>query len=211
MKKIFYILFPSLLIFLSSCLTTLFPIFHVQDVIYNRTLLGYWKCSDKSGETGFIAFTNIGNDRKGELPEAVRIIAEKGYLVTRSDQNNQPLAQYFVFLLKIGKYYYLDYYPAEMPSKKMVSKEYKDHCIKLHSNYRCDIKGVNSLELRLFDAGFVLDLLGQHQINIKHETTDDGELITASTDDLQKFIGKYSDNPKAYGDYITYCARVTKK
>ncbi len=211
MKKSLYILSLSLLIFLSSCLSTLFPIFQVQDVIYNRDLLGYWKCSDKSGETGFIEFNNIVSDRKEELPAGVRVIAEKGYLVTRSDPDNQPLAQYFVFLLKIGKYYYLDYYPAEMPSKKIVGKDYKDHCIKLHSNYRCDFKGLNSLELKLFDAGFVLDLLGQHQINIKHEAVDGGELITASTDDLQKFINKYSDNPKAYGDYITYCTRVTKK
>jgi hypothetical protein len=211
MKKRLYILSLSLLVFLSSCLTTLFPIFHVQDVLYNRDLLGYWKCSDKSGETGFITFTNIGNDRKEELPPGVRIIAEKGYLATRSNQNGQALAQYFVFLLKIGKYYYLDYYPADMASKKMVGKDYKDHCIKLHSNYRCDIKSLNSMELKLFDAGFVLDLIGQHQINIKHEKTDDGDLITASTDDLQKFIEKYSDNPKAYGDYITYCTRVTKK
>ena len=33
-------------------------------------------------------------------------------------------------------------------------------------------------------------------------------LFTASTDDLQKFINQYGDNPEAFGDDITYCSRI---
>jgi len=209
MKKIFYILSISfLLLFLSSCLTTLYPIFHEKDVIFNESLLGYWKCSDKSKEIGFMEFKKIPDDRKPELPPGIREISDKGYFVSRISSMGEIFGQYFVFLAKIGKNHYLDYYPAEMLSQKNVNKIYRDHCIKVHTNYRFDFKDRDHFEIKLFEQAFLDRLISNNQINIRHEVIDGGNLITASTDDLQKFIIQYSDNPDAFGENITYCTRI---
>jgi hypothetical protein len=210
MKKIVYIAAVSfLLLFLSSCLTTLYPIFHAKDVIFNKSLLGYWKCSEgKSKERKFMEFKKIPDERKSELPPGIREISDKGYLASRMDSMGQIINQYFVFLAKIGKNNYLDYYPAEMPSQKNVNKIFRDHYIKVHSNYRCDFKDNDHFEMKLFDRGFLDKLISNNKINIRHEVIDGNNLITASTDDLQKFIIQYCDNPEAFGEDNTYCSRI---
>ena len=60
----------------------------------------------------------------------------------------------------------------------------------------------------MFDQSFLEKLLSDNKINIQYEEVNGKKLITASTDDLQKFIIKYSDNPDAYGGDITYCSRI---
>jgi hypothetical protein len=156
MNKTYYILFTSfLLVFLSSCLTTLYPIFHEKDAIFNESLLGYWKCSDKGKNISFMEFKKIRGDRKTELPPGIREISDKGYLVSRIDSLGQITSQYFVFLAKIGNHHYLDYYPAELPSEKKVNKFYRDHYVKVHSNYRCDFKDDDHFEMKLFDKSFL--------------------------------------------------------
>jgi hypothetical protein len=209
MNKTFYILFVSfLLVFLSSCLTTLYPIFHEKDAIFKESLLGYWKCADKGKNISFMEFKKITGDRKTELPPGIREISDKGYFVSKMDSAGQITDQYFVFLAKIGNHHYLDYYPAEMSSQKNVNKLYRDHYVKVHHNYRCDFKDDNHFEMKLFDKSFLDTLISKNQINIRHEVVDGKNIFTASTDDLQKFIKQYSDNPKAFGNDITYCNRV---
>lgn len=209
MKKILYIPTLSfLLLFLSSCLTTLYPVFHEKDVEYNESLLGYWKCLDKSKNISYMEFRKIPEDYKKELPLNIRKISDKGYLVSRINNSEGVISLYFVFLAKIGNCYYLDYYPAEMQSQKDVNKNYKAHFIKVHSNYRCDIKGSDYFEMKLFDKSFLDRLISKNQINIRHEVINGKNIFTASTDDLQKFIKQYGDNPEAFGDDITYCSRI---
>ena len=145
MKKIFYIIATAfLLLFLSSCLTTLYPIFHSDEAIYNESLLGYWKCADKDKKISYMEFREIPADRRSDLPPAIQEISGKGYFVSQISSLGDITDQYFVFLVKIGKNYYLDYYPAEMASQKNVTRFYKEHFIKFHSNYRCDFKDNNN-------------------------------------------------------------------
>lgn len=209
MKKILLILslFFSLA-FLGSCLKTLYPIFHKKDAIFNESLLGYWKCADKAKNISFVEFRKIPVDRKTELPPSIREISDKGYFVSQIDSIGKIKGQDFVFLAKIGKNHFLDYYPAEGSFQKNVNKSYREHYVKLHTNYRVDFKDNNHFEIRMFDQSFLEKLLSDNKINIQYEEVNGKKLITASTDDLQKFIIKYSDNPDAYGGDITYCSRI---
>jgi hypothetical protein len=209
MKKIVTILLACFLsFFLSGCLTTLYPIFHERDAIFNEKLLGYWKCTDKENNISFIEFKKITEDRKSELFPGIRKISDKGYLVSRMDSTRQITDQDFVFLAKIGKYYYLDFYGAEMPSQRNVNKFFKNHYIKVHSSYRCDIEDNDNFVMKRFDKGFLDKLISDNKINIRHEVVGGENLITASTEDLQKFIITYSDNAAAFGDNIAHCSRI---
>ncbi|HLO82839.1 MAG TPA: hypothetical protein VK166_17865 [Chitinophagaceae bacterium] len=209
MKRFVLIVFLIFsLSFFSSCLQTLYPIFHIKDTVFSESLLGYWKSLDKAKNVGFIEFKRIPEDRESELPPGIREISDKGYFVSKIDSMGKIRSQYFVFLARIGKCNYLDYYPAEMPSQRKVNKLYRDHYIKLHESYRFDFKDNDHFEIRLFDQAFLEKLLSDNKINIQYEVVNGRKLITASTDDLQQFVIKYSDNPDAYGGDITYCIRI---
>lgn len=209
MKKIRHFIIALLLVFLfSGCLTTLYPIFHPDEAIFNEKLLGYWNCVDKNKKVSFIEFTRIPASRNRELSPALREISGKGYFVNRINVSGDITDQYFVFLVKIGTNFYLDYFPAELPSQKNVNRFYKDHYIKLHSNYRLDMKDNNHFEIRLFEKTFLDKLISDNKISIRHEVMGDKNLVTASTDELQKFIMKYGDNPDAFAGNSTYCSRI---
>jgi hypothetical protein len=203
-----YKLWLILIVFiLTGCLTTLYPIFHVTDVTFNPALLGYWKYIDDKKEK-FIYFRKIPDDRKLELTASIQKISDIGYLVSSTDSLGVVLSQSFVFLAKIGKNHYLDFYPAEMPSQKGINKFYKSHLVKIHMSYKIDFKDNDHFEMKRFDGGFLDKLIANNKINIRHEVVEGSNVITASTDDLQKFIIQYSENPKAFV-YNFNCSRVT--
>ncbi len=208
MKKPIYITLVFILTFLlDSCLTTLYPIFYKEDVVYNKQLLGSWKCTDESKKTEYMEFEKTPEDRIALMPENIRDISNKSYFVTRRNSLGEVDAQYYVFLVKIGHNYFLDYYSAELPSQRNVNSQYKAHYIKVHNNYRIQLKDKDHFEIRLFDKGYIEKLITKNQINIRHEVVDGKIVITATTDELQRFIIKYSDDPGAYTG-VTNCSRI---
>jgi hypothetical protein len=182
---------------LSSCLSTLYPIFHERDVVFNQQLLGSWKYIEDN-QRKFIEFKKIPRDRSLELTDAINKISDKGYLVSKMDSLGIITSQSFVFVAKIGKKYYLDFYPAELPSQKQINKFYKSQYVKTHISYLMDFKDNDHFEMKRFDRSFLDKLISDNKINIRHEVVEGKNIITANTDELQKFIIQYSDNPKAF-------------
>jgi len=211
MKNILSILFLSfLLLFLSGCLTTLYPIFREEDAVTNDNLVGYWKCLNKKNEvTGFLDIKKIPDNRKPELAESIRTIASKGYLIGLLNSAGEMDGLYFVFLVKIGKNEYFDFYPAETEAQKKVNNDYKSHFMKFHTSYKCEVKDNNHFEMKLFDKDFLEQLISKQQIHLRYEKREEGEkIITATTEELQKFISQYGDSPKAYTAEVKYCVRM---
>ena len=207
MKKNLLILFLSLILILfNSCLSTLYPIFHEEDVVFNQQLLGSWKYIEDNQQK-FMEFKKIPGDRKSELTAAVNKISDKGYLASEADSSGTVTSQFFVFIAKIGKNYFLDFYPAELPSQKKINIYYKNHQIKKHNSYRIDFTDKDHFEMKRFDKSFLDKLISNNKINIRHEVVEGSNVITASTDELQKFIIQYSDNPKAFMGGVS-CVRT---
>lgn len=208
MKRILYfVVLVSLLFSLEGCLTTLYPIFHPEQVIFNERLLGYWECADGQNRITYMEFRRIPADRQRELSPPIRAISDSGYFVSRIAHSGDIKDQYIVFLVKIGGHFYMDFYPVELPSQKDISRIYKDHQVPLHSNYRLDMKDRNHFEIRLFEKSFLEKLMADNKINIRHENIGGKNLVTASTDELQQFIRKYGDDPDAYAGNITSWTR----
>ena len=205
-NRLNYLLIFFLLVFvLSGCLNTLFPIFTVKDVTYNSALIGSWKYKEDD-KIRFIEFKNIPADRKKELTNEINVVSDKGYLVNRMDSAGNLISQSFVFLAKIGKNYFLDFYPAELPSQKSIAGIYKDHFIKAHTSYKFEFKDQEHFVMKRFARDFLDKLISTNKINIAHQVVEEENVITASTEELQKFIIQYSDNPKAFA-FETICER----
>ena len=199
MKKVSIILgFTFLLIFLSSCLRTLHPIFTIKDIVYEPTLLGTWK-TENQGTKGSAIITNLAADNTIELTEKITAIKQKGYLITYRDEKGKQTEQYIAFLARIGKHLYFDYFPADKKSNKEGDAFFVSHFVKMHTSYRVDINKDGGFNISQLDEAYVTKLINEKKIRISNEKDADGNtIITASTNELQQYIIKYGDEPGAY-------------
>ena len=199
MKKVSIILgFTFLLIFLSSCLTTLHPIFTVKDLAYDPKLIGTWNI-EREGNKEKVIISNLATENSLELPGNISDIKEKGYLISYQHEDSKIPDRYIAFLSRIGKYLYFDYYPAYKKQDQYIDEFFGVHMVKMHTAYRVEILNDGSFELSQLDGSYVNNLIDQKKIRISHETGADGNVvITATTSELQQYLIKYSDDPEAY-------------
>lgn len=194
---------------LGGCLTTFYPIFHEQDIINNDNLVGYWKCLNKQNEiTGFLNIKKIPEDKKNDLSEKIRNVANKGFLITKLNPEGGIDGLFYVFLVKIGKGSYFDFYPAETEGQKKVNADHKVQFVKFHTSYKYEARDINHFAMKLFDQDFLEELITKQQIHLRYEVADGRKIITATTDELQKFISQYGENPKAYTEDVSHCVRM---
>ena len=199
MKKVSIILgFTFLLIFLSSCLTTLHPIFTEKDLAYDPKLIGTWNI-EREGNKETVIISSLATENSLELPGNISDIKEKGYLISYQHEHSENPERYIAFLARIGKYLYFDYYPAYKKEEQYIDEFFGANLVKIHTSYRVQILNDGSFELSQLDGSYVNNLIDQKKIRISHETgADDNIVITASTSELQKYLIKYSDEPEAY-------------
>ena len=199
MKKIaLAIAFALVLIFLSSCLTTLHPIFTEKDLAYDSKLIGVWN-TESQGNKGRVIISNLATENSVELPENMSAIKQRGYFISYQDSNGKTSERYIAFLARIGKHLYFDYYPADKKEDPKIDEFFGVHFVKMHTSYRVDISKDGSFELTQLDEGYVRKLIEEKKIRISHETdADDNIVITASTKELQQYLRKYGDEPSAY-------------
>ena len=198
MKKVSIILgFTFLLIFLSSCLNTLHPIFTEKDLAYDPKLIGVWN-TENQGNKGRAIISNLATENSVELPGNISTIKQKGYFISYQDKDGDT-KQYIAFLARIGKHLYFDYYPADKKEDRKLDEFFGVHFVRMHTSYRVEILKDGSFELSQLDGSYVKSLIEEKKIRISHETdAEDDMTITASTKELQQYLLKYGDEPSAY-------------
>jgi len=203
MKKYFIIVAAiGIVIALSGCLSTLHPLFTEKDLVFDPRLVGTWRTGDGDDTA---VFERGSPELFKALPEALQKLSNQAYMVTVNRDNR--LTKYHAFLCRIGKEFYLDYFPSETPRQKLYDRFYKSHFVKMHSFYRVRFKSDNSFEIGQFDEQYLKDLIDKKQVRIQHEVKhDDSYLITAPTEQLQQYVMKYGDDEAAYNSStrVTY-------
>src|SRR5690349_20399423 len=132
MKK-WFILTATLVIVtvLSGCLSTLHPLFTEKELVFDTRLLGKWAAGNGDDTVLFEKGTAASFN---QLPEDMRKLSDKAYLVTVRD--NEAVVKYYAFLTSLGKQLYIDYYPCENAEQAKYDGFYKQHLVKMHSFYR---------------------------------------------------------------------------
>jgi hypothetical protein len=190
-------LFLGILI-LEGCLTTLHPIFTEKDLVFDSRLAGSWK-NVKDGSTATYRQATA-NDLQS-LSTALQRNANKIYILEEKDAQSKTTSAYYAFLVKLGNYYYLDYYPAGLKENQSADEFFTAHYIPMHSIYRVNFNGDLSFDLQQLDGGYLENLIRNKKIRLRHEVTNDGNyVITAPTTELQQYLVKYSDVPEAYSN-----------
>ena len=203
MKKIMVsLMLLSAILCLAGCLTTLHPIFTANDLVTDTRLIGNWEnAKDKTKAVYRLPDANDINNLSPEL----QIEAAKIYMLDEKDEQGNLRSTNYAFMVKLGKYYYMDYYPASEKERRLSDHFFAAHYIPMHSIYRIQFNNDNSFNVQRLDGGYLEKLIKNKKIRIKHEGMEDGSIfITAPTQELQQYLIKYSDVSEAYSDNESY-------
>jgi len=171
-----------ILLFLSGCIPSIHSLYHEEDLVYKSELLGNWK--DDDGSTWIF---NAGGDKSYKLT-----FYEKAGLI----HDTTTKAEFETHLVKLGDYYFLDLYPGEnnqydMPSLLIAS------LLPVHIFAKVAFVDDQVL-VSFFDPDWLESLMEENRIRISYEKTEELFVLTASTDELQRFVVKYAETEKAF-------------
>ena len=201
----------GLTLLLNGCfLKSLHPLVTEEDAVAVEGITGVWEKDDqrwtfiKEGE--FDDMTMTGKQGNAEYSISMTDsgddsskVEQDSYLVIYEDlSETQADSSYFLgsFALLNGDYY-LDLYPFDIGSLNFESSHY----LPVHTFSKISLNE-DSLIISLFKDSWIEEQITDNRVRIKHEKTEDTILITAGTEELQKFIIKYGNMPEAYRDPI---------
>lgn len=128
------------------------------------------------------------------------VVSEKSYILifeNLQDPGNDT-TYFFAKTGRINDDYYLDLVPID----DLEENAFLDaHMLMVHSFSRISIDD-NRLKIEFFKDSWIKELIENNQVRIKHEKVDDDVLITASNEELRKFVEKYSSDEKAFDDPV---------
>jgi hypothetical protein len=181
----------------SSCvLSSLFPLYTEKDLRNDDGLVGKWQIGNSEDKNYWIIEKVDTSDNDGGFLGKSGTWSEyntgKTYrLVAEQDTIKQEFA---LHLLELDGIRYIDLYPVNVE----VSPGFLAwHMVPTHIFGRIEIYE-NQLITRFFEQDFFVKLIEQNKIRISHVDLNGRQLITAETDELQKFAKKYADQSQAF-------------
>jgi len=190
MKRTKVIILVLAMTAMSSCLvSSLHPFFKQKDKYFNTTMLGYWIDGDSCIWT---IQDNMAFDGFME-PE----VHDSSYTITYYEDEDKS-AILTATLFQLNGVDYVDFIP-DPGEDHFTSDMTSFHHIPVHTLARVQYSK-DSILLYWYGDEWLNELIEQNRIRIKHETVPgyeyDRQVLTASTDELQKFIKKYANDPK---------------
>jgi hypothetical protein len=185
MKSKFLFYLTALLIGLSSCdIYSVHPLYTSKDLVRENRITGLWKEEEKKDSFVEIKVTS----------------QEPAYQIKYWEDTDT--IWYEAHLLKLGTIFFLDLYPLDKYPYEVSDLMLKNY-VPMHSFMKLEINR-DTMSVNSFDGKKMIELFKQNRIRLKHEMLDDCVMITASTEDLQKFIRKYSSNHEAFTEPMIF-------
>jgi hypothetical protein len=201
MKTRNYFLISLVIFLISGCFVkSLHPFYKENEVLYKKELTGNWEGNDSSTWKIEQGMKSTGLF-KPELPD-------NAYLITYTDKKGT--AKFKVHLFQLSNHFFLDFYPEEVESANDLMAY---HLVPMHTVARVSL-APGQMVIQWYNEEWMINLFRQNKIRIAHEKvpTTEGKtgeddfqvVLTASTDDLQKFMLKYMDDPNAIKNDYTF-------
>lgn len=175
-------IFYAAVILAAGCVPSLHPLYTDKDVIFEEKLLGRWE-DDNNASNAWIF-------EKGSDPNSYKL----------NIRENDKDGYFDAHLTKIEDSMYLDLFPQEPQIE--ASDYYKMHLLGVHTFLKIEIADPN-LHVRAMNPEFIEELIKSNPDAVKHEVLgdkNDGIVLTASTEQLRKFIAKYENEKDFLGD-----------
>lgn len=176
----------GLLALFQSCIPSIYPLYTEDTVVFEKMLIGKWT-EDNSDTWVFEQGQNNLFERN----------KEKSYRLTYQDEKDKLIFE--AHLVKLDKYYFFDFYlltdENDTPDMQAIAP-----LVPTHGFAKVEFTN-NEMKLLFFNYEWLEKLIKQKRIRIKHETLKGGTvLLTAPTEELQKFVVKYAEEKDAYID-----------
>ncbi len=197
MKTRIVILCALIAVIVSSCLVkSLHPFYKEKDVVFKKELIGTWV--DQESGKWTISQAKIKKEGSGILGSSTVDSLLNYYTVTLTDKDG--VSEFTTHLFKLNNQLFVDFFPEEISIMDLTSF----HLVRTHSIAKIEVFG-DSIKLKWFNEIWLANLFKNNKIRISHETIsekdkDESYVLTASTDELQKFIIKYGNDPNAFTD-----------
>lgn len=170
MKSLTSLLIVAMAVLSLGCpARSLFPLFSHGDASSLEGIVGTW--SDGKGET----FT-FQSSRDG------------GYDVVTRDNDGSSMS-YKVWLGKLGKSWFADSYPAD--------KGQDHHYLPSHVISKVVLQG-DSLWIFSLESDWLAEMKKSGKLDIGNVERSNDIILTASTEDLQKFVTRFADEARAF-------------
>lgn len=190
---------------LGGCLNTFYPIYYPKDLVWNENLIGNWQFENEHMQIEKITDKNL-------LPKQLQQFQDKIMLVRNVNEESDESVDDLAMLVKIGNHYFLDRFPVFNAAEKNLNPLYTSLFLRQHSIYRVDsFQTGNKLFLQRVSDTRLKEQIEQKKIRIQTIQREDGSLILATTEELQKHIIKYADDQGLYENDNSHTFRKINK
>lgn len=194
MKKI--ILAVTMVVTITSCTASLYPIVEETNVVYAREILGKWKddgtvfqveqyLASKNRSVPFGESDSLLNPVTAEQRRA-NIFMGKSYLVTFTEKGIKQV--YEARMTRIGKWMFAEFMPYKIDLDEDPFGNYETG----YSFARVEYNS-NKIQLYFLNGDKIKSLVtsGKLKISYEYERLFDNFLITADTNEMRAFLEKY--------------------
>lgn len=197
--KSFTLIFVLALL-LSSCVVKSLHAFYTQELLYfEQKFIGNWQDSEKA-HWSVLPFKEVilKENHKENVSELDKDDLKlynnykEGYVVYFEKDSTK--STFLAMPFKINNQLFLDFIPIEdKESEQSHNDLYRMHLINTHSLAKLDMDSKDEASIKWLDEDKLKALLDGDKIKIKHEKVgfDETVLLTASSEELVKFIEKY--------------------
>jgi len=188
-KRKILVLVGFICFLLSGCLVkSLHPFYKPSDIVYRKDIIGTYVDQEKG--TWQIEQAIKQEFLKADSPQ-------NHYKITLVDDKKRK-ASFTGNLFKLDNNYYVDFFPEGGNNDDQIDL-YNLHLLGVHTVAKVII-GKNSIHIKWYNEKWLSELFEQNKIRLAHEKVDnnDAVVLTASTNDLQKFMRKFANDPNAF-------------
>lgn len=175
-KKFLFYLLAALL---GSCIPSLHPLYTDKELLFKENLIGTW--TEEDSQWVF---------EEGSEPNSYDLAVT----------DNEGKGEFTAHLVKIDNMLFLDLFPEE-PDLEGANDFYKSHLLPVHTFIKVEqIEPI--LKMRMMDPEEMGDMLENDPNLIKHEIVEDRVVLTASTNQLQKFMKEHANDEGLFNEPI---------
>lgn len=158
---------------------SLHPLYTDRTTIFDPSLIGTWVAEE---DESFV-FT-------------LEDTARGAYLLVCDEAG--ATARFQAILADIDGVRFLDIFPEETNNDNGF---YRDHMLRVHSVLKLE-RMADTLAVYDFDAEWLSTMAAEKKITIPHVSMDGAVLLTAPTEELQKFVRTYARTPEAFSEPV---------
>ncbi|KAA3618379.1 MAG: hypothetical protein DWQ05_07625 [Calditrichaeota bacterium] len=195
-----------LALFLPGCLiTSFYPLYTKDKLVHDEHIIGKWAESNKKVKKGSDDVESLVWEIS--FPEKITAFADLDDDEVKNEHTYKVIAYskeapqfktiFHIHLVRLGTDLYADFFAIDYADWEYRNELMTLHLVPVHTFARVEIDG-KKLEFRWMNVQFLVDLIKENQIRIRHENNGRSIMLTAGPEDLQKFLIKYGVHEMAY-------------